>query len=75
MGDSVKVEDRLVEFLGEPCLEGKFGEDESDEKQFECTCTEKEKGKKVNVIDSEEMENLEVNHSLGPPKVVDNDDE
>ncbi|KAH9313601.1 hypothetical protein KI387_022228, partial [Taxus chinensis] len=53
----------------------RFDEDESDEIQLECACIEKEKGKMVYVIDGEEMENLDINHSKGTHEVMDSADE
>ncbi|KAH9292824.1 hypothetical protein KI387_041999, partial [Taxus chinensis] len=75
MGDSAMEEDRILELLGEPGLEPCFDEEESEEMQLECTCMEKEKGKMVYVIDGEEMESLDVNHTEGMHKVIDSADE
>ncbi|KAH9313623.1 hypothetical protein KI387_022250, partial [Taxus chinensis] len=49
--------------LGEPSLETCFDEEEIEETELECVCMEKDKGKMVYVIDGEEMESLDVNHS------------
>ncbi|KAH9287579.1 hypothetical protein KI387_031696, partial [Taxus chinensis] len=71
MGDSSRIEDRLLELLGELGLGVHFEEiEEIEESQLECTCLEKEKGKLVYVIDGDEPESLNVIHSVGTHEVV-----
>ncbi|KAH9301160.1 hypothetical protein KI387_012743, partial [Taxus chinensis] len=76
MEDSAMVEDRLLELLGGPSLEVHFEEEaeEAEEIKIECACLENEKGKLVYVIDGEEIESLDVDHSIGMREVVDNVD-
>ncbi|KAH9298003.1 hypothetical protein KI387_029685, partial [Taxus chinensis] len=72
MGDSAMAEDRLLELLGEPGLEACFKEEveEAEEIQLENVWLENEKGKLVYVINGEEAESLDVNHSMGMCEVV-----
>ncbi|KAH9316231.1 hypothetical protein KI387_024858, partial [Taxus chinensis] len=51
-----------------------FEEEEPEDIQFERVCAKKEKGKMVYVVDGEEMENLNVDHSVGMHEVVDSVD-
>ncbi|KAH9303725.1 hypothetical protein KI387_008129, partial [Taxus chinensis] len=63
IGDNAKVEDRLLELLGKPYVETCLNEEESEEVHLEHACIEKEKVKIVYVINGEEMETLDLNHS------------
>ncbi|KAH9296158.1 hypothetical protein KI387_039746, partial [Taxus chinensis] len=75
MQDSARMEDRLLELLGEPVLEAHFEEEEEEEElHLEHACSEKEKGKLVYVIDGEYLEILDVSHSLGIREAVDSAD-
>ncbi|KAH9310453.1 hypothetical protein KI387_025488, partial [Taxus chinensis] len=62
MGDSVMEKDRILDLLGESSLEEHSDEEESNEIQLEHTCTKKEKGNMVCVMNGKEMENWDVNH-------------
>ncbi|KAH9296728.1 hypothetical protein KI387_044756, partial [Taxus chinensis] len=64
MGDSARVEDIILELFREPELEVRFDEEELEEVQLDCTCMEKEKVKLVYMIDGEEVEILEFNHTV-----------
>ncbi|KAH9292669.1 hypothetical protein KI387_042147, partial [Taxus chinensis] len=76
LGDSAKDEDLILYFLGEPDLEACFEEgEEIDEVQFEHTYLEKEKGKMVYLIEDEEIENLDVDHTEGTHNILDSADE
>ncbi|KAH9326142.1 hypothetical protein KI387_006320, partial [Taxus chinensis] len=67
--------DIVLELLGEPGLEAHFNEEDSKEVQLECACMEKEKGKLVYLIDGEEVEKLDVKHTMVTCEVMDSDNE
>ncbi|KAH9308998.1 hypothetical protein KI387_036909, partial [Taxus chinensis] len=67
--------DRILELLGEIGLEACFNEEELEETQLERAFMEKEKGKMVYVIDGEEVDNLDVNHTEDMRKVMDSANE
>ncbi|KAH9312234.1 hypothetical protein KI387_027269, partial [Taxus chinensis] len=64
MGDSAMLEEMLLELLGEPSLGEHFEEEEIEEDLFEQAYVKRDKGKLVYVIDGEEAESLDVNHSV-----------
>ncbi|KAH9315426.1 hypothetical protein KI387_024053, partial [Taxus chinensis] len=74
LGDYAMVEDRLVNLLSGPSLEVRFKEEEQEDIQFKHTCAKKDKGKMVYLVDGEEIENLNFDHSVGAHEVVDSVD-
>ncbi|KAH9299875.1 hypothetical protein KI387_044098, partial [Taxus chinensis] len=74
LGDYVMIEDRLVNLLGGPSLEAWFEEEVPEDMQFKSVCAKKDKGKMVYVIDGEEKESLNFDHSVGMHEVVDSVD-
>ncbi|KAH9325360.1 hypothetical protein KI387_005538 [Taxus chinensis] len=75
MGDSAKEEEHIQELFGETefgaCFEK---EEEMDSILLERACLEKEKGKMVYIVDDEEVENLDIEHSQGVREVLDSAD-
>lgn len=63
MGDSAQDKELLQELLGESYLEDHFEEEETDAEQLGHAHLEKEKGNMVYIVDDEEVENLDVEHT------------
>ncbi|KAH9290109.1 hypothetical protein KI387_034226, partial [Taxus chinensis] len=70
MGDSGKVEELIQELFGETETGARFEDEEDDIILLEHASLEKDKGKLVYIIDDEEVENLEVDHSHGAHEVL-----
>ncbi|KAH9313252.1 hypothetical protein KI387_028287, partial [Taxus chinensis] len=75
MGDSAKVEEIIREIFDEGDSGARFaGETETDATLVNCGFLEKEKGKMVYLVDDEEVENIDVDHSTGRHEVLDSTD-
>ncbi|KAH9300163.1 hypothetical protein KI387_011746, partial [Taxus chinensis] len=70
MGDSGKIEELIQELFGEIEIGAHFLDEEDDIILLEHTSLEKDKGKMVYIIDEEEVEHLDVDHSHGTREVL-----
>ncbi|KAH9288450.1 hypothetical protein KI387_032567, partial [Taxus chinensis] len=75
MGDNAKDDELLQIFLGKSDLLAQFKEEETYTKQLGNAFLKRKKGKMIYMVDVEEVENWEIEHTKGTCEVLDNVDE